>query len=302
MGSILGAVSSVAGMFGGSDGGDAGGSQQSMVSGYYALPKEAQTAYDNYFKIINGLGGTPLSAFPKTTVGAPQNVFDSEELYKLQQANPTTPVRPTGYLEPFNSYQRNALTSMGTPDYSQAAMAQYQNPFQSMVQDNTLNEINRASQMSQSGIMDNNSRLNARAIGSSLGTQLSQNEEARIRAIENATANLGYQGYNEAMGLRNNSIQQQLAAGTSIQQQNQGMLGASNPQGQFGLNPAYIQASMMGPLFGAFPESSQSQGTSWGATPQTPNMTSRLGGLGMAMFGGDNGGGGGGGFLNGIFG
>lgn len=287
---FIGAGSSLLGAFGGSEEtGAPSTQQQSTISGYYALPPQAQAAYNNYFNLINSLGNQSVGSYPKAQVGAPQSPFDSQELYNYQQANGGGAVKPVGFQEPFNQYQQNALSAMGAPDYSQQGLAQYFNPYQQNVIDSTLGDINHSYDIANSGIMDNNSRLNARAVGSSLGTQLAQNQQNRARDIGNASATLNSEGYNNALGLRNNSLQQQLAAGTAIQGQNQNLLNASNPQGQFALNPNYTQASLLSQLFGAFPNSSNSNGTNTGSTitdksRQTTTL-GNLGGLGVNLFG-----------------
>ncbi len=272
----------VGGLMGG--GGDGGSSESSSASGYAALPPAAQQAYDKYFGLVGGLGGVQLPAFPKSQVSAPRNPFDSSELYALQQ-NSNGPIKPVGFQEPFNQYQRSALTAWGEPDYSVSGMQQYMNPYQQLVQDNVINQINRQSDMSRSALLDRNSRLNSRALGSSLGTQLSQNEEARNRLIADNVANLSYQGYNQALGLRDNALQQQYAAGSSIQGLNQALLDAANPKGQFSLDPRYIQASLLAPLYSAFPQSSTSQSSSEGPSSGGGGGLSQILGLGMSLFG-----------------
>lgn len=296
MGSIMGAASLIGSAFGGSDGGDPASSQSSSVSGYGALPQLGQEAYDAYFQLVKNLGTQQANAFPKTTVGAPTSPFDSSELYALQKAS-KDPIKPVGFQEPFNQYQKSALTAWGEPDYSANALQPYINPYQQMVQDNVVNQINRQSALNRNDIIDRNSRLNSRAMGSSLGTQLAQNDEATNRLLADTIGNLSYQGYNQALGLRDNALQQQYASGNAIQALNQAMLGAANPQGQLSLNPQYMQASLLAPLFGAFPQSSQSQSTSTGPTAEKPNMLSRISGMGLSAFGG-----GGGGGLGGMFG
>lgn len=271
------------GLFGG--GGGESSSQSTSVSGYNAMPSIEQGAYDPYFKAITNLWGVPLDSFARAQVNAPTSPFDSSELYALQQQTPDKGVKPIGYMEPFNEYQKAALSAMGAPDFSMNGLQQYLNPYQQMVQDNAINEINRSYDMSNNNIMDMNSRLNSRAMGSSLGTQLGLNQQNRARDIASTTANLGYQGYNSALDLRNQALQQQLAAGGTIQGLNQALLSASNPSGQLALNPDFLRASMLMPLYAAFPQASQSQSTSQSETNGSGNGFSQLFGAGLSLFG-----------------
>jgi hypothetical protein len=172
-GDILSAGSGIASMFGGDEEtGSPSSSQSSSISGYYALPPEAQAAYNSYFNMVNGLfGGTTPRATQYGQVGAPTSPFDSTELYNLQKANPGHGVLPIGTTEPFNQYQKGALTALGTPDFSAAGLAQYTNPYNDQVLNTALDAINRQAGINRSNILDNNSRLNARALGSGLSTQ-----------------------------------------------------------------------------------------------------------------------------------
>lgn len=291
IGDIFGGLSA----FGGSE--ETGSpSSSNSVSGYYALPQQAQSAYNNYFNLVNSLGSmspitAPQGGFSNYNAN-PQSPFTSQSLLSLQQANPSMGLNPSGFLEPFNQFQQNALSSYGNANPSDPNfLAGYTNPYQQMVQKNTIDEINRSYDMSNSNIKDANSRLNPRALGSSYGTQLAQNDQNRARDIGSATSNLGYQGYNSALDLRNQMLQQQLSAGSAIQSQNQSALGISNPlsymQSQYQMNPQYAQANALAPLFGAFPQSSNSTQTGSTITPNSyqPTALSKLGGLGMYLFG-----------------
>lgn len=301
MGDAIGAISSLAGGFGGSEEtGSPGSSNSSTVSGYYALPPQAQNAYNNFFNLINGLGSqnpyTPPAGSYTNYNGNPNSPFTSQGLLGLQQANPNTPINPSGFLEPFNQYQQNALSSLGNPDLSAQGLSQYSNPFQSMVTDQTLNEISRQGGIDRNNLTDRASRLNSSAFNNSaLGTQLAQNTDNTNRLRANATAQLGYQGYNSALDLRNQTLGQQLSAGSAIQGQNQQALGYANPlsynQTQYQLNPQYGLASVLAPFFGAFPNNSSSSSTTQTGSSITPNSyqptgLTQAGGLGTALFGG----------------
>jgi hypothetical protein len=295
----IGDVFTGLGALGGSDEtGSPSSGGSSSISGYYALPPQAQAAYNNYFNLVNSLGTmspitAPSGGFSNYNAN-PQNPFTSQSLLGLQQANPGMGMNPSGFLEPFNQYQQTALQGYGNANPSDPNFLNgYTNPYNQMVQQNTIDQINRSYDMNNSNIMDDNSRLNARAVGSSLGTQLAQNQQNRARDIGSATANLGYQGYNSALDLRNSLLGQQLSAGSAIQSQNQAGLQYSNPlsymQSQYQMNPQYAQANALGPLFGAFPQSSQSNSSQVGSsiTPNSyqPTALSKVGGLGMYLFG-----------------
>lgn len=290
MGGGVGELAGAAlGAFGGDEGGGGGGSQSSSVSGYKALPLVARQAFDNLFESVKSVGDQDVSPFPyefyKQQSPLGLGPFESSELLKLQQATPDKAIRPTGLLEPFNEFQQNALTSMGRPDYSQGALQQYMNPFQQNVANSTIQGINREADLDKSRLMSNNSLLNSRANSAMMGTQLAQNAEAKNRLIANTLANLNYEGYNQGLNLRNQSVQQQLGAGAQIQQQNQAMLTAANPEGQYQLLPDYIKSKLLTPLFAAFPvNSSESQSSSWQPAPAQPSMASKAGGFGMAAF------------------
>ncbi len=268
-------------------GGEEGGSssQSSSMSGYNAMPLIQQQAYDPFFQAVQNLWGVPLNSVSNRMVGQPRSPFDSQELYALQQSSPGKGVMPTGMIEPFNQFQQNALMQMGNPDYSQQAMQQYMNPFMDQVMNRTLGNINRQADMGRSSIMDNSSRINSRALGSSLGTQLAGNEEARLRAVGDASANLGYQGYQEGMNVRDNALKQQLGAGSLIQGQNQGMLDIANPTNQMKLNQDYIRAAMLAPLYGYMPQAQNSTSSSESTTGGGSNGLGQMVGLGMSIFG-----------------
>jgi hypothetical protein len=290
IGDVFSAVSGVASMFGGDEesGSPSSGSSQS-VSGYYASPPLARDTYDQYFGLVRRLFDSLPNVTSYRQVGKPLTPFDSPELYALQQANPDRGVMPIGVTEPFNKYQKTAFTALGEPDYSKEGLAPYMNPYNDMVLNTTLDAINRQADINKSNILDNNSRLNSRALGSGLATQLAQNDANTNRLVAETTANLGYQGYNSAIDLRNQALQQMLGAGSAIQQQNQNALNSTSPVTAYQMTPSYLQASLISPLFGAFPNNSQSTSTQVGSTitdsSRQPTTISRLGGLGTSIFG-----------------
>lgn len=274
------AIGPLLGIFGGDNDIEPSSASSYNVSGYGALPQQGQNAYNRYFDIINSI---PL---PKPQQGMfspyttnPNDPFASNALFRLQQANPEMSVNPTGLIEPFNQYQREALMQLGNPNpYSEDFLKGYTNPFQTMVTDRVLNEINRQAEIDRSNIVDRASRINSKAFyNSALGTELAQNTDNKNRLIADIIANLGFQGLNNALDLRRSSLADKFNAGTAIQNQNQAALGFVSP---------YTQASTIAPLFSAFPNSSYGNTMQRGATPLisetqgiAPNNLQRFGSL-----------------------
>lgn len=308
---VLSGVGGLASAFGGTTAQPSSSQSSSQsTTGYAALPANAQSAYNNYFNLVNTLGGQSPLGVPSggfTNYNAnPSSIFNSQGLQSLQAANPNTPMNPSGYIEPFNSVQQNALSQYANPNYSQANMAQYENPFQQQVTDTTVQQMQRNNAINQNNITSQMNSANPSVLGNSaLGTEYALNNQLTNQNIGQAQANLGYQGYNSSIGLYNNTLQNMLNAGNTIQTQNQNVLNMANPasytQAQYQTQPSYLQASALAPLFSAFPSSgeSSSQSSAVGATPilgsgqHTQNtpiqnlgglLTSSSGGLG-SLFG-----------------
>lgn len=295
---VLSGVGTAVSAFGGSDASPSSSQSSSQsTTGYQALPQQAQSAYNNYFNLVNNLGtqnplATPSGGFSKYNAN-PSSPFTSQGLLSLQAANPNTPMNPSGYIEPFNQYQQNALQQLANPNYSQANLAQYENPFQQQVMNTTLQQMQRNNAMNQSNITDQMNASNPLVLGNSaLGTEYALNNQLTNQNIGQAQANLGYQGYNSALNLYNQALSNMLGAGNTIQAQNQSLLNIANPasytQAQYQTQPGYVQAAALAPLFSAFPSSGQSssQSTSIGATPilsagqgTQPTTAQKLGGL-----------------------
>ncbi len=278
------AASMGAAAFGGDEEGTGTPEQKSESQGYNALPPEAQAVYQQYFNMLRGLGNNPYAKNRMGFAGKPNDMFGSQELYNLQQTQPNEGVRPIGSLEPFNQVQKNALGAFANPDYSQAGLAQYLQPFQG-ARDRALEGINRNASTLFSGIKGREARVGSLARDPMYGGQLPQLEEARARAIGDMEA-----GFNQqALGLRGQSLADMFNSGNSIQEQNQNMLNAASGQGLAQSNPAYGQAAAFLQLLAGMPNAGMGSGI--GAIPRQPSSFSRLGGLGLAGFGGSSKGG-----------
>jgi hypothetical protein len=288
VGEVLGGIGAVGSMFGaGEDSGSPAGSTNQSASGYNAMPPEAQRLYQLYFDMLRNYQGNPNdpSRFAKAQMPNAQNPYASQALYEYQNANPDKNVRPLGVVEPLNAIQQRAIGKYEKPDYSMGGLAEYFNPYMENVINRSLGNINRQANISRSGIMDQANRSGGILGTSALGTQLSQNEEARLRAIGDTSANLGAQGFREALGLRQQSLSDMLNAGNLVQKQNQSLLQAALPQNFAGYNPAYQQAMAFANLLQGIPNSSTSSGSSTAGTPAGLNTLGKgLNGL-NSLFG-----------------
>lgn len=274
IGEVLGGIGTIGSIFGiGEEEGTPAGSSNQAMSGYGALPPEAQRLYQTYFDMLRNYQANPneSSRYVKAQTPNAQNPYASQALYEYQQAHPNRNIRPLGVLEPLNAIQQRAIGRYEKPDYSMQGLAEYFNPYMENVINRSLGNINRQADISRSGIMDQANRSGGILGTSALGTQLAQNEEARLRAIGDTSANLGAQGFREALGLRQQSLADMLNAGNLVQKQNQSLLQASLPQN----SPAYQQAMAFANLLQGIPNSSSSSGTSTAGTPASLNPLGR---------------------------
>jgi hypothetical protein len=262
-------------------------SSSEQISGYYALPPEAQARYQDFLKGAQQYYNNPQQPGRYGQALNPSNnPYASQGLYEYQQANPDKSVRPLGVVEPLNSIQRSAIGNYSNPDYSMGGLSQYFNPFQEQVIDRATSAINRQADISRSNLLD---RINASGgiLGSSAtGTQLAQQEGERLRALGDMNANLGAQGYREALGLRGQSLSDMLNAGNMVQQQNQGLLQAALPGNQAAYNQDYTQAKSLGQLLGLFPSGSKGTSSSMGEIAPSKNALGKGLGLAGSLFGG----------------
>lgn len=283
IGAILGAASLAGSIFGGNKKGTGTPERSTQNSGYAALPPQGQQAYNSYFNMLNNLASNPNATNRMGFAQQPQDIFGSQELYNLQQTQPGQGVKPIGSLEPFNQTQQNALGAYANPDYSQQGLSQYLQPFQG-IRDRVLENINRNAQIGFSGIKGREARMGSLGRSALYGGQLPQLEEARARALGDAEANYTLQG----LGLRQQSLSDMLNAGNLIQKQNQVGLQAASGQGLAMSNPAYGQAQAYMNLLQGMPNSGT--GSSIGAVAPQQNNLSKLGGLGLGLFGNQFGG------------
>lgn len=292
LGAILGGIGTIGSALGiGRKAGQPARASGQSYSGYYALPPEAQAAYQNFLNLVNQYSSNPYdSGRYAKAINPNSDPYQSSELYELQKLNPSQNVRPVGVLEPFNAIQKSAIESYANPDYSLGGLAQYYNPFQEQVIDRAFNAINRSSDIARSNLLD---RLNSRGgilKNSATDTQLALQEEARSRALADAAANLGAQGFREAVGLRGQSLSDMLNAGNLVQRQQQAQLQSAMPSVAAQYNPYYGQAMALGNLLSLFPAGSSSTSTSFGERPASTNMLGKGLGLAGSLFGNQFGG------------
>lgn len=278
LGAIIGGASLASSLLGGRKKGSGMPETSSNLTGYNALPAAGKQVYDNYFRMLNNVAANPYDQSRLGMVGEPQDIFASPELYALQQTQPNQGARPIGVLEPLNQIQRNALGSYANPDFSDAGLAAYMQPFEG-IRNRTLENINRNSNIAFSGIKGREARVGSLARSPLYGDQLPQLEEARARALADAEAQFSL----NALGLRQQSLTDMLNAGNLVQKQNQAGLQAASGQGLTMANPAFGQASALMQLLAGMPNSGSGQ--SMGAVASRDNNLTKLGNLGTSLFG-----------------
>lgn len=222
---------------------------ENTASGYNALPPEAQQNFKRFFDSLSAIPQDPYSTGRFSQVQAPQSPFDSEQLYALQQLMGDQGINPVGVLEPFNEYQRNALTSYGIPNYTEQGLSQYMAPFQA-ARERAAANINRYYDDQLGGIRSREARIGSLARDRDYGGQTPAVEEARMRAMLDAEA----QATNAALNLRSNSLADMLFSGGMIQQQNQAGLNAASPQAINTYSPEYAWAQAYAPFLQAMPQ------------------------------------------------
>lgn len=234
---FLGAASLFGSLFGGDDREatpEMRSSQSSYAQGYAALPEQGQQAWNNFFNMLNQLAAR------------------------------------SGNFPELNRVQQNALSRYANPDFSKEGLAPYANPFQEMVQKQAEAAINRGYDMDRSRLTDRFAQRGSQirpGSNSALNTQLSQLSESKNRTLGDIIAGLGYQGYNEALGLRQNTLANMLQAGNTIQE------------------APYRNIGLYGQLASLIPQSGYGQETSnsTGAIGARPSFLSKLGGAGAFL-------------------
>ena len=286
---IAGAAAIGGGLFGKNKGQNPGGStnQSQTVAGFDALPAPIKDAYlKQYLPDILQQYQGKVGAGPLGQAGT--GPFDSLALQELQKYsnqnggifNGSTGVNPLGQVEPFNEYQKSALTALGGGlEGLQQQLPGYMNPYSDIVG----NEINRQAEIGQSNLKNQfTQQAGLGGLGSSaFGTALSGNEEARQR-LQNENQ---YNNYNQALNLRRQTLGEMLQAGGAIQQQGQASLEAVAPYLQ-GTTPQ-ARSAMFAAQLGQIPgsQTSTSTGNQWGANAGRPDFMSRLGGAGLTTLG-----------------
>lgn len=125
-------------------------------------------------------------------------------------------VSPVGVVEPFNNYQKSALTQLAqplpnAPDYGlvqrgtqqmgdgdyQAGINRYSNPYTKDVINSTVGTINDQASQDRARLIGGNA--GSRSFGSSSGAiQLAQLDKNTLKQIADSTAGLNNQNYNQA--------------------------------------------------------------------------------------------------------
>jgi len=222
---------------------------------------------------------------------APTGPFASQGLQELQAhsnqvgglfGNQGTGVNPLGAVEPFNQFQQNALSSLGGGlSGLQNELPGYQNLYNENILNPQLAEIDRQLGMGNNRLLGRKAGSgNLGVLGSSaIGTQLSELQDSANRLKLNARKH-AFQG---GLGLRNQTLQDMLRAGGTIQNQNQNTLGAIYPQIQQTLPQNRL--AQLGQGLSGFPGSSTTTGTSMGATPGQPGLLSNILGIGKTALG-----------------
>lgn len=240
----VGAVKSAFGSGGSSATPSYGESSANMQSGYVAMPKYLQDIYENQF--------TP----------AVMDYFNSPE---GRNPNP---------IAGFNPTQQQALQQGGQNiQQIQAGLQDYMNPYNQFVTD----QIRRNYGMEQNSLLGNAQKMGGVGAlkSSSLGTQLSLNNEAMQRALAEAQ----YNSYRDALGLRRQTLADMFEAGLMEQQQEQRQMSAAAE------NPL-SRVKNLGQLLALIPQgqvssSSQFQRGALDAQDAAPNQFQRIGaGLG----------------------
>jgi hypothetical protein len=287
----LGLGAAGAGLLGGLFGDENEGAmpqQQSSTQGFAALPQEVKDAWLQQYlpQLLQQYQNKPMT----TPLGqAPTGPFASQGLQELQAhsnqvgglfGNQGTGVNPLGAVEPFNQFQQNALSSLGGGLAGlQNELPGYQNLYNENVLNPQLAEIDR-----QLG-MGNNRLLGRKAGGgnlgvlgsSAIGTQLAELQDSANRLKLNAREH----AFTSGIGLRNQTLQDMLRAGGTIQNQNQNTLGAIYPQLQQTLPQNKL--GQLGQGLSIFPQSNLSNGT--GPIAGRPDTWARVGNAGLQGLG-----------------
>lgn len=126
-----------------------------------------------------------------------------------------------------SAYNANSAGRIAGPDFSQAALSKFGNPFQQDVIDGTVAEMERARQVA--GVADRGRAAAASAFGGTRqAVQDAETNAGYDRNMFNAVANLRSAGFDKAVGQYNTDYGQQLQAG----QFNNAAAGQNYNQGQ----------------------------------------------------------------------
>jgi len=254
MAALAGGVGKLAGAFGRKK-----NKPQQQQSGFAAMPPELQSKFLSYIRQIGNVG-QEQGRYGQAPEANSRNPFASQALSEFQAANPDRNVRPLGVVEPFNRAQEQALGAFSNPDYSEAGLAKYFDPFHENVTKGVLNTINesfdKASSRNIGGLLSTNPNDPTRYNNSAIKGMNAQLEAERAKALDQAKSRLGSEGFQNALGLRNQSLMDMLKAGGTIQNQNQRVVNSALPENAMRYNPAFQNASSIAQLIGSMQSSS----------------------------------------------
>lgn len=199
-------------------------------------------------------------------------------------------VLPVGFIEPLNDWQKAGLSAMaaGTAYTDPSA---YLNPFLEQVLGRTTARLNDQAEEVRKRLMA--SQGFRKAFGdSSLGVQMSEIDRSLMNAVGDATANLAYTGFNDAVGRGRQHVSDIIGAGTAIQQQNQRPLDVLRDEIYGVQNYDRSQVEWLGKALGMFPGSQVNNqfSQSPNSAARTANIMNTIGGINWdSVFGGGRG-------------
>lgn len=220
------------------------GSPGHQETGFGALPPEAQQAFLQYLQHANNLN--------------PNQYFD-----------------PNSMVAGYDSQMQDIMQRLGQGNLN--GLGDFMNPYQQQVVDNTRDQIMRVADQQKSDVIGNSARLNSKAFGNSAtGTQLGMIDQGAQQAFGNAAANLNYQGYQNAVQNRRQSLLDALGVGQMNREYQQQLMDVNNP---------FLRTGMYGDLLNKFPNSSNAIGGTPDRASNAQKAFGALSGLG-SYFGG----------------
>lgn len=275
----LQAAPTIASLFGGKK--KSTGTPPQNISGYGALPDYIKRGIGERFQAVNSTT-RPLQREYFEKVGLdPNNPLYNPELAKLQRMNPEEPLHQAGILAQLHPAQIAALQAQANPDISDEGLAQYMRPFND-IQAERERGFNEGIDKYKTQIQSQNDLMNSRvnpATNLPLQLQLNDIERNRQTGLSGIRADLQERGFDKAMGLRNQLLGQQYAAGDVYNQYHQQQLNNAGGYNRFINNPNVGQAIGYNQLVQPYLGGQQQMG----GIPERPNMMSRIAGAGQSL-------------------